>query len=163
VNAPLALRASIAVLLCAAFILLAAFSDEILRPGYQAHHAETIRSPTGEIVGVSIYDIQPVRSTIEVVLAIAIPFLSLAGVAGYVASRTQRRKVLAGGGAAVCGAWIALMVIHVVMWRTLGQSYLPGILNVVGWSVVAFAIGAPAAWATAVWWPNKSLERTREK
>jgi hypothetical protein len=156
------LRAFLAVVVCSALLLLAAFADAFVRPDYQAHHVETLRSPSGEIEGVSIYDIQPDRSTIEVILTIAIPLLSLAGAAIHVASPVERRKVVVGGGASACVALIALTVIHSFMWRRRDAGYFPGLINIVGWSIVSFAIGAGACGATARWWPNKSLERTRE-
>jgi hypothetical protein len=162
-KAALIVRALLAVVAGAALIVLTAFADDLLRPDYKSHHVETIGSPSGEIEGVSMYDTQPVRSTIEVILLIAIPILSLGGSGAYLASLVPNRKVWVGGGASACGALIALMAIQAVMARRLGVGYAPGAITAAIWGVVSFAIGAGFSWVNAVWWPNKSLERTRER
>jgi hypothetical protein len=160
VNVAFASRAILAVALCAALILLSAFSDDFVRPDYQWHHAETIKSPSGEVVGVSMYDTQPQRSVLEIVLIVAIPILALAGAGTYVAALAPRAKVRWGGAAASCGALASLVVIHMIEWRKPGD--FPSITTALVWAILGFSVGAGAAWAAAKWWPNTSLERTRE-
>jgi len=155
-------RAMLAVIAGTALVLLSAFSDSIVRPDYVSHHVETIRSPSGEIEGVTMYDTQPVLTTLEVIILIALPLLGLAGAAVYLASRVSTAKAVVGGGASACIALISLGVIHAVAWRKPGEAYFPAVTNVLVWAAVGFAIGAVASWVFTRSWPNKSLERTRE-
>ena len=155
-------RSLLVVIAGAGLVLLSAFSDSIVRPDYVWHHTEAIRSPSGEIEGVSMYDTQPVRSPLEVVILVALPLLGLAGAAVYVASRVTTAKVVVGGGASSCVALISLGVIHVIEWRKPDEAYFPAAINVLVWSALGFAVGAAASWLFIRAWPNKSFERTRD-
>jgi hypothetical protein len=156
-------RILLAVVAGAGLVLLSAFSDSIVRPDYVWHHAETLRSASGEIEGVSMYDTQPVRSTLEVVILIALPLLGLTGAAVYAASRVATAKAVVGGSASAGVALISLGVIHAVEWRKPDEAYFPPMINVLIWAALGFAVGAAASWVFTKAWPNKSLERTRER
>jgi hypothetical protein len=155
-------RGLLVVVAGAALVLLSAFSDSIVRPDYVWHHAETIRSPSGDIEGVSMYDTQPIRSTFEVIVLIALPLLGLAVAAVYLASRVSTAKVVVGGTASACVALISFGVIYSVEWRKPGEAYFPAVMNALVWVALGFVVGAVASWVFVRTWPNKSLERTRE-
>ena len=156
------LRACLAVIVCAAVLIVVAFYEELFLPKWQTHEITETTTPSGD-VGVSIADTYRVPPTIEVVLRIAIPLLALLGVAAFVARTVTTHKVLKGAAACTCAALITLIALQVVMARRLGVGYLPSVMTVSIWVAVSLAIGAASAWAFAVRWPNKSLERTRER
>jgi hypothetical protein len=156
------LRALIAVAVCAAVIVLSALADDIFFSDFKHYELVEHRSPTGEPNGAGIVHYYRTPSTFEAVLRITGPLLALVGVAVYVASLRSTRKVRAGAIASVVGAFVALVVIQYFMAPSWRQGYFPHPMNLAIWGAVSAAIGAGSAWVSGVWWPNKSLERTRE-
>ena len=154
------LRVVLALVACSALLLTTALYEDLFLPKWQTHELVESTTASGDVV-VGIADTYRIPPKIEVVLRIAIPFFALVGVAAYVARLVARRKVLSGAGASAICALLTLMVLRFVMARRLEISYFPRATTVALWAAVSLSIGATASWLFAVWWPNKSFERTR--
>ena len=162
VSAPQILRVSLAVIACAATLMLSAFYEDIFLPPWQTHELVETITASGE-VAVGIADTFRIPPTIEVVLRIAIPLAALLGVAAYVGRLASSHKVWKGAVASMCAALIALAVLQIVTARRLDVSYVPSAITVAAWIAASLLIGAASAWALAVRWPNRSLERSHER
>ena len=156
------LRVLLAVTVCAALLVLTALSDEIFFSDFPAYEAIESESPSGELIVIGDAHLYRIPSPTEVLLKTAVPLFALIGLAAYVASRVAVRKVLAGTAASGFAALIAIAV-QCIMAQNFGVSRIPPASTLVVWSAASLAIGAAASWATTVWRPNKSLERTREE
>jgi len=161
-TASLVTRVSLAVIACAGVLVLSALYDVIFLPEWKSHElTETVTSSGQVAVGIAhVYRVPPV---LESILRIAVPFLALVVAAAYVARLVERRKILSGAAASMCAALMTLMVLQIDVARRLDVGYMPSATSVALWATVSLAIGASAAWAFGVWWPNKSFERTREE
>jgi hypothetical protein len=148
-------------LACSTLLLATALYEDIFLPKWQTHEYVERTTASGDTV-VGIADTHRIPSTIEAVLRILIPLFALAGLAAYTARLAPEQKVLNGAGASAMSALLTLSVLQFIMARKVGVSYIPRDTTVALWTAVSLSIGAAASWVFAVWWPNKSLERTRE-
>jgi hypothetical protein len=135
--------------------------DDIFFADFKSYEVIETTLPSGDVVATGVAHIFRTPSALEATLRIATPIFALAGVGAYVAFLVPRRKVTVGGFASALGAFIAISVAQFLSgYRFSGLGRYVVILLI--WSAVAFGIGVLASWAATVWWPNKSLERTRE-
>lgn len=155
-------RVCIAVIVCAAILVLTAFYEDLFLPEWQVHEFVETKTPSGD-VAIGIAHVFRIPPTIEVVLRIAIPLFSLVGLAAYVARLAPDRKVWSGAIASMVAALMTLTVLQIVIARKLDLGHVPHATTVAVWVAVSLSIGAAASWIFAVWWPDKSLERTRER
>jgi hypothetical protein len=146
--------------MCAATLLLTALYDVLFLPEWNPHEIVEEVTPDGQVV-VGIAHVYRVPPMVETILRIAIPFLALLGVACYASRLVERHRVLSGAMAAMCAALITLIVLQVHTALRLDLSLIPRVTTVLIWATVSLSIGAAASWVFGVWWPNKSLERTR--
>jgi hypothetical protein len=100
---------------------------------------------------------------IEVILRVGFLLLAFLGVAAYVGRIVPASRVWKGAAASMCVALITLAAISIYEARSGGLDYFLSAKTIVVWIVVSLSLGAATAWVSAVWWPNKSLERTRER
>jgi hypothetical protein len=155
------IRLALAVAACTTVLIVTALSDDIFFSDFVAHESIETISPSGEVEVIGDAHFYRVPSTLEVVLRVAVPLLALFGVATYAASLSAGRKVWASISASVGAVLVSFIVVD-VMARTLGVGYIPTAKTVAIWSGVSLSLGGAAAWGAARW-PNKSLERTRER
>jgi hypothetical protein len=156
------LRFSLAVIACAGVLVLTALYEVIFLPEWKSHELVETVTPSGQ-VAVGIAHLYRVPTLLESILRIATPLLALIFVAGYFARLVPNRKVWSGAIAAMCAALITLVVLQSETARRLELGYWPWASTFAIWAAVSLSIGAAASWALGVWWPNKSLERTRER
>jgi hypothetical protein len=93
---------------------------------------------------------------------LAVGFLSLTSVAAVAVKAVPIRKVLAASLACALSGAVGLFLLSGAIARIFGQYKFPDLLALVAISTITGAVGALAAWGLGRWWPNKSLERTRE-
>jgi hypothetical protein len=161
-TAPVAMRLLLAVIACAAVLILTALYDVIFVTEWKSHEITESVTPTGD-VAIGIAHLYREPPLIESILRMAVPLLALILLAAYVARSVAHRKILSGAVASMCAALITLVVLQFDMARRLQIGYVPGVNSIVIWATVSLFIGASASWAFGVWWPNKSFERTRER
>jgi hypothetical protein len=96
-------------------------------------------------------------TTGELSLSIALSVATLSGVSILVARYAATRRLLTGTSAAVASAVLALVV------ATVTAQKLPRPQTIFIGTIGSLAVGMAAAWIASRWWPNKSLERTRDR
>jgi hypothetical protein len=97
-----------------------------------------------------------------VALKLAISLLAIAGPAVLAARAAPAFKVIAGAVATSFSSLFGLLARHAVMAQTFDVGSMPSLNVVAIVGCIFFLFGALVAWATARWWPNNSLERTRD-
>jgi hypothetical protein len=98
----------------------------------------------------------------EIAVKIVTSLLVLMAVAAIAAAQTQRRKIAVGAMAAALVAFAVTFALRAIAAPTLQISYFPSLSTLAVNAAIGALLGALAAWAYGRWWPNKSLERTRE-
>jgi hypothetical protein len=101
-------------------------------------------------------------SRLVAVLKLAISLLAIAGSAVLAAMTVQKSRVIIGAAAASLCSLVGLSARHVVFAQTFDVGFAPSLSAVAIVACVFFLFGALVVWGMARWWPNKSLERTRE-
>ena len=127
---------------------------------------ESLEAPVDPNAPYGVTDYYRVPSFAELSLKVATGLLALLGVAVLTVKMLPGRKVWAGGIATACSAILCLVALRIAMVQILGGSYWPNLSSLVAVGVVGIAallFGAAASWITTSRWPNKSLERTRER
>lgn len=136
--------------------------DDIFFADFKSYEMLETKLPSGEVVATGVAHLFRTPSTLEAVARIAAPFLALAGVGAYVALLVSDRKIAVGGLASAFGAMISISVVQGLIGNRLNSGTGRYLMLLIIWGGIAFGIGVLAAWTATVWWPNKSLERTRE-
>ena len=98
----------------------------------------------------------------EYAVKLAVGLLSLMSVAAVAVKAFPIRKVLAASLACALSGAAGLFLLSAAIARIFGQYKFPDLLALVAVSTITGVVGALAAWGLGRWWPNKSLERTRE-
>jgi hypothetical protein len=146
---------------CSAILSLTALYDDLFLPEWNPHEIVEDVTPDGQVV-VGIAHVFRVPPMAETILRIAIPLLALVGVAAYVSRLVAKHRVLSGALATMCAALTTLIVLQIHMALRLDLSVVPQATTVLIWAAVSLSIGAAVSWLLGVWWPNNSVERTRE-
>ena len=158
---PTRTRVSIAFAICIGLCLFNLSYDDIFHGDFKGYAEVDVVTPLGErSTGIAHFSREP--PVFEVILRVAIPVLSFLGIGAYVARVVTTRKVWSG---AIASMFVGLLT-FTLLWSNvaaaLDEIYVPNALSMVAWISVSLSLGAASAWLAAVWWPNKSLERTRE-
>jgi hypothetical protein len=98
----------------------------------------------------------------EIALKIATSLVVLMSVAAIAAAQSPRRKIAIGAMAAALVALTVTFALRVIAAPTLQISYVPSLGALATNAAFGSVLGAFAAWAYGRWWPNKSLEQTRD-
>jgi hypothetical protein len=97
-----------------------------------------------------------------VILKLAISLMAIAGAAVLATRAAPKLKVTIGAFAASFCSLFGLFAVNAVVAQTFTVGFAASLEAVVTVACLFFLFGASVAWVTARWWPNKSLERTRE-
>jgi hypothetical protein len=97
----------------------------------------------------------------EYVLKIAAALLTLLWTASVAIRSFPGRKVIASAIACALSGVVGEFFLSVALAPVFGR-YEFSIAGMAIWGTVTALIGALAAWCVGRWWPNTSLERTRE-
>ena len=101
-------------------------------------------------------------SKLDYVVKLAVALLSLVLTAAVTSRVVARHKVLAAAMACAASGAIAVFILSCLVAYTFGNYRGPDPIALITVSIVTGIVGALAAWCVVRWWPNKSLERTRE-
>jgi hypothetical protein len=102
-------------------------------------------------------------SAVVIILKLTISFFAVAAVAVLAAMMASKRTLIAGGTAAALSGLIGLTTVQALSAQVFDIGYLPTLDAAVIVSLVFFLFGAFVVWGWRKWWPNNSLERTRER
>jgi len=156
-------RSAIAIAACVAALVLSLFWGRVLvelGPCSFEEPGDGIENPYG--IGALGTCVQGPSALISMV-QLAIAVLALATVAVLASQMVSRRQWLVGALAAAASAWVGLLAMQIVKAQIFKVDYLQFLAaSAVVW-LVFFAFGAVVVWAWRKWWPNSSLERTRER
>ena len=97
------------------------------------------------------------------VLKLAVALIAIAGAAVFATRAAPKLKVTIGAAAASFCSLCGLLAINAVAAQTFKGGIAPSPEAAVVVACTFFLFGALVAWVTARWWPNNSLERTRER
>jgi hypothetical protein len=147
---PLAIAACAGLLIMALQLQARTWVEEVPNPEYG-------KSANAVTLPYSMVHYYRVPTAAETAISIALMVVALAGVSLLAARLSSQHKIVSGTVAAVISATLTLSVLAVMAQRMpQAQTICIGILG-------AAVVGIAAAWLSARWWPNKSLERTREE
>jgi hypothetical protein len=148
------LKGAVAIASCIAVLVLTALWNE-----YPPHVREPVASDAAPY---GVTDQVRIPSKTEAVSKIAIYLVSLAGVAAYVSTTVQRRKILIGAAASTTCALLAITVVEAILASAYDVTWVPRAdATILIVCTASLLLGAGASWV-AQWRPNKSFERTRE-
>jgi hypothetical protein len=98
----------------------------------------------------------------ERIIRISVAVSAVCALAMFSAWRLPRAKVVLSAAACTVSAWIALGSLFLAIYDAFGEVRLPSLAGLLLAGMPTATLGAVVAWAFLRWWPNKSLERTRE-
>jgi hypothetical protein len=101
-------------------------------------------------------------SNLDYSVKVAVALLSLLLAAAVTSRVVARRKVLAAAMACAASGAIAVFILSGLVAYTFGNYRGPDSIALITVSIVTGIVGALEAWCVVRWWPNTSLERTRE-
>ena len=155
-------KLAIAMLVCAAALSVIVLWNEMPGSVVDCPSGEPPANSDDAVGPYTIHHCFRVVPAIERVIKVVTAMIAFSGLAYVSVSAARRAKVLVGAGACAASAVSAWLVLSYVHGRVLGTWLVPALLPFVTVCAIAGAFGTLASWAFARWWPNKSLERTRE-
>jgi hypothetical protein len=102
-------------------------------------------------------------SPLIVVLKLLVSFLAAVGAAVLAAKTSPKLRIVAGATAATVIAMVWLAARQTIEAQVFDLEYRSRLEAVAIVGGLSFLLGALVAWGTQRWWPNKSLERTRDR
>jgi hypothetical protein len=97
----------------------------------------------------------------EYAVKVSAALLTLLWTASVAIRSFPSRRLLASAVACGLGGAIAVLFLSVAVAPVFGRYRFP-LLGMAELGAITGLVGALAAWCVGRWWPNKSLERTRE-
>ena len=155
------IRVGTAVAVAAVLLSLSALWDVFVTPSPSIECFESSPEPGAvPACGIAHYYHDP--SVAEIAIRISVAILALIGVAAVSTRSVANSSILVGTAAAIATGLLALAVLvaltvgsgHIdLKWTSLAAASVCG---------VCLVLGLTTSHITSKWWPNKSLERTRE-
>jgi hypothetical protein len=93
---------------------------------------------------------------------VSVPLLGLAALVALAATAITSYKIAAATAAAALSAFLGLTVFQTAVAQALGIGWMLPESAAISVGPTSFAFGVLVSWVSLKWWPNKSLERTRE-
>ena len=153
-----------ATLACAAILSIAVLWNEM--PGSVVHCSDdepTELSSDGSVKPYGIAHCFRIVPMAERIAKVAVSFFAFVALAYVVNKATPRSQIWTSAGLAMASAVIVLAVLGYLHGRVFERWLFPNLVALLVICAVTGSIGAGASWALSKWWPNKSLERTREE
>jgi hypothetical protein len=97
------------------------------------------------------------------VLKLMVSLMAIAGAAVLATRAATRFRVTSGAVAAAFCSLFGLFAVNAVAAQTFKGGISPSLEAVVAFACTFFLFGVLVSWVAARWWPNTSLERTRER
>jgi hypothetical protein len=102
-------------------------------------------------------------SITEIMLKFTIALFAVAAAAVIAARAASNYKLTVGASVAALCALVGFVTIQAISRQVFAVAYLSPLDEMAIVGCTFFLFGALVVWATQKWWPNKSLERTREE
>ena len=158
-----ACQLGVAVVLCAAVLAITVLWNDLPGSSPDCPGYELPPISSADVVGPYVLvDCFREVSLSERVVKLLVALIALSALAVYVSTVIPSPKVWPSAVVCALSAVIAVFPVAFAYPNEFGWWPTPDPIALLTIGVVSALLGALASWAAVKWWPNKSLERTRE-
>jgi hypothetical protein len=118
------------------------------------------QEPSEPLVIAHCYATPPILYLVSMV---AVPLLGLAAIVALAATAIPRYKFAAAAAASALSTFLGLTAFQPAVAHALGVPWMIPESAAIIVGPASFVFGVLTSWVSLKWWPNKSLERTRER